>query len=198
MVMQPAPLVTAIENAGARNRKLTGSEPWVVYTTPQGRRLDHQRVVELSEKPNLVLVAGRYEGIDERVIGHCIDEEISIGDYVLSGGELAAMVLTDAVIRQLPGVLGHKESAEQDSFAKDGLLDCPHYTRPEEFAGLAVPPVLLSGDHAAIAEWRRMQSLGRTQQRRPELLETLELTDNDRRLLEKYTDTIGSAEPVSK
>ena len=142
-----------------------------------------------------MLVAGRYEGIDERVVKMRIDAELSIGDFVLSGGELAAMVLADALVRQLPGVLGHESSAVQDSFAADGLLDCPHYTRPESYAGQVVPPVLLSGDHAAIADWRRMQSLGRTKQRRPDLLNEVELTEKDRQLLALYPNEDGSTEP---
>lgn len=195
MVMQPGPLVAAIDAAGQVNLGITDSDPLVVYMSPQGQRLDHDRVIELSEKKNLVLVAGRYEGIDERVVSTRIDEEISIGDFVLSGGELAAMVLADAVVRQLPGVLGHECSAVQDSFAADGLLDCPHYTRPELFAGQSVPSVLLSGDHAAIADWRRMQSLGRTKQRRPDLLNEVELTSKDQQLLAMYPNEDGSTEP---
>ena len=195
MVMQPGPLVAAIDDAAQANMSITGSDPLVVYMSPQGQRLDHQRVIELSEKRNLVLVAGRYEGIDERVVNMRIDAELSIGDFVLSGGELAAMVLADALVRQLPGVLGHESSAVQDSFAADGLLDCPHYTRPESYAGQVVPPVLLSGDHAAIADWRRMQSLGRTKQRRPDLLNEVELTEKDRQLLALYSNEDGSTEP---
>jgi tRNA (guanine37-N1)-methyltransferase len=193
MVMQPGPLVEAIDAATGLNRSLTGQDALVVYMSPQGQRLDHQTVLMLGQHKNLVLVAGRYEGIDERVIHSHIDKEISIGDYVLSGGELAAMVVIDAVVRQIPGVLGHDESAAQDSFAADGLLDCPHYTRPEIFAGQSVPPVLLSGDHKAIAQWRRMQSLGRTKQRRPELLG--ELSEADQQLLALYMNDAGSKEP---
>jgi len=188
MVMQPGPLVAAIDDAAAANRSVANSDPLVIYMSPQGRRFDHQMAVELCEKTNLVLVAGRYEGIDERVVDTRIDVELSIGDFVLSGGELAAMVLTDALVRQLPGVLGHDRSAAEDSFALDGLLDCPHYTRPEDFAGKAVPPVLLSGDHSAIADWRRMQSLGRTSKRRPDLLKQVELTARDQQLLALYND----------
>jgi len=132
-----------------------------------------------------VLFGGRYEGVDERVIARRVDQELSIGDYVLSGGELAMMVLMDCVIRQLPGALNDAESARQESFA-DGLLDCPHYTRPEVHQGLAVPPVLLSGDHAAIARWRRKQSLGRTWQRRPDLLQRRRLDETDTRLLDEF------------
>lgn len=188
MLMQPGPLVAAIDDAAEANRRLTNSDPLVVYMSPQGRRLDHRLVIELCDSANLVLVAGRYEGIDERVVNTHIDLEVSIGDFVLSGGELAAMVLTDALVRQLPGVLGHDRSAAEDSFAIDGLLDCPHYTRPEKFAGQVVPPVLLSGDHAAIADWRRMQALGRTNERRPDLLKEVKLTAKDRQLLARYQD----------
>ncbi len=198
MVMQPGPLVAAIDGAAEANRSITSCDPLVVYMSPQGRQLNHQLVIELTEKRNLVLVAGRYEGIDERVVNTRIDLEVSIGDFVLSGGELAAMVLADALVRQLPGVLGHESSAEQDSFAVDGLLDCPHYTRPELFNGQVVPPVLLSGDHAAIADWRRMQSLGRTKQRRPELLNEVRLTRKDQQLLALYTNEDGSKEPEPK
>jgi len=141
----------------------------VIYLSPQGRVLDQQAVACLARQNRLVLVAGRYEGIDERLIELEIDEEWSIGDYVLSGGELPAMVLMDALIRQLPGALGHEQAAAQDSFS-DGLLDCPHYTRPRVYQGLAVPEVLLSGDHEQIRRWRLQQSLTRTRQRRPELL----------------------------
>ena len=186
MVMQPGPLVAAIDDAAEASRQATDCDPLVVYLSPQGRPLDHQLLVELGQHRNLLLVAGRYEGIDERVISTRIDLEVSIGDFVLSGGELAAMVVIDALARQVPGVLGHQDSAEQDSFAADGLLDCPHYTRPEVFAGQSVPPVLLSGDHAAIAQWRRMQSLGRTKQKRPELLDKVRLTKEDQRLLDMY------------
>lgn len=195
MVMQPGPLVAAIDSAVSANQAITQCDALVVYMSPQGRRLDHDLVVELSASRNLVLVAGRYEGIDERVLSSHVDMEISIGDYVLSGGELAAMVVTDALIRQWPGVLGHELSAVQDSFAADGLLDCPHYTRPEEFAGHRVPSVLLSGDHAAIADWRRMQALGRTQQRRPDLLDDVVLSDRDRKLLALYEFEAGSTGP---
>jgi len=194
MVMQAAPLIAAIGDASATNRNLTQCEPLVLYLSPQGKLLDHQLVLELSKTQNLVLVAGRYEGIDERVVSGYIDTEVSIGDFVLSGGELAAMVVVDALVRQLPGVLGHECSAAQDSFA-NGLLDYPHYTRPEVFAGQPVPPVLLSGDHSAIADWRRMQALGRTRQRRPELLKSVELTEKDQHLMAIYKQELGSNEP---
>lgn len=179
MVMQYEPMVAAIRHARA------GTDAPVIGLSPQGRpftQLDAQRLAEL---PGFVLVAGRYEGIDERVAAAEFDEEISLGDFVLSGGEIPAMAIVDAVTRLLPGVLGAADSAEQDSFS-DGLLDCQHYTRPDEVEGRAVPRVLLSGDHAAIDRWRRKQSLGRTWQRRPDLLESAKLSGEDLRLLEEY------------
>jgi tRNA (guanine37-N1)-methyltransferase len=157
----------------------------VVYLSPQGRPLDHRLVMELAGLQGLVLLAGRYEGVDERLIARAVDEEVSIGDYVLSGGELAAMVLMDAIVRQLPGALGDAESASQDSFV-NGLLDCPHYTRPETHEGESVPQELLSGNHAGIARWRLKQALGRTWRRRPDLLEQHALTSEERALLEEF------------
>lgn len=180
MVMLAEPLSMCIE--AARNA-MPGSK--VMLLSPQGRQLTQQSVRIMAEQPGMILVAGRYEGIDERLIQALADEEWSIGDYVLSGGELAAMVLIDAVARMLPGVLGDAESAVQDSFM-DGLLDCPHYTRPEIWRDRPVPQVLLSGNHAAIARWRRQQALGRTWERRPELINEQELSASDRRLLEEY------------
>jgi tRNA (guanine37-N1)-methyltransferase len=166
--------------------------PKAIYLSPQGSRLDHRKVLELAQAPGLVLVAGRYEGVDERGLGRVIDEELSVGDFVLSGGELAAMVVIDCVVRQLPGALGDADSAGQDSFA-NGLLDCPHYTRPEVYEGIAVPPVLLSGNHAQIARWRLKQALGRTWRRRPELLEQRGMSAEERALLEEYRqDTQGA------
>jgi tRNA (guanine37-N1)-methyltransferase len=185
MVMMAEPLEQALAAARQRQMSAGARRSWTVHLTPQGRPLNHQRVMALAGLQGLVLLAGRYEGVDERLIARAIDEEISIGDYVLSGGELAAMVVIDAVVRQLPGVLGDAESASQDSFA-NGLLDCPHYTRPELYEGMGVPPVLLSGNHAGIARWRLKQALGRTWQRRPELLEGRALTDDERALLEEY------------
>jgi tRNA (guanine37-N1)-methyltransferase len=185
MLMKVEPLRAAIEDARA-----AAPDSRVVYLSPQGRVLDQAGVRELADRPGLILLAGRYEGVDERLIERHVDEEWSIGDYVLSGGELAAMVLMDAVIRLLPGVLGHADSAEQDSHT-DGLLDCPHYTRPEQIDGLTVPEVLLSGNHEAIRRWRLRQALGRTWQRRPDLLKNRELTEEERRLLEDYIRAHG-------
>jgi len=184
MLMKTGPLEGAIN---AAKQELPGAS--VIYLTPQGKPLEQSAINQLARRDSLILLCGRYEGIDERVIETQVDEEYSLGDYVLSGGELAAMVCLDAIIRLQPGALGHEESAGQDSFM-NGLLDCPHYTRPEEFAGKVVPPVLLSGDHEAIRKWRLKQSLGRTWQRRPELIERLskakELTDEHKQLLEMF------------
>lgn len=181
MVMMYAPLRDAIR--AARDAAPQGAR--VAYLSPQGRRLDQAGVEELASRTGLILVAGRYEGIDERLVETEIDEEWSLGDFVLSGGELAAMAIVDAVTRLIPGALGDADSAEQDSFV-DGLLDCPHYTRPEVADGRTVPAVLLSGDHAAIARWRRKQALGRTWRRRPDLFERVALDEEQRRLLEEY------------
>ena len=181
MVMAVEPLRSTISAA----REQAGGQARVALMSPQGRVLDQAGASELAGREELILVCGRYEGIDERLIELEIDEEWSIGDYVLSGGELAAAVLIDAVTRLLPGVLGHGQSAEQDSFT-DGLLDCQHYTRPETVEGKGVPPVLLSGDHAAIERWRRKQSLGRTWLRRPELLAGLELDAESAQLLAEF------------
>ena len=171
MLMIPAPLEAAIGAAKAAHGD-AGLTSRVIYLSPQGKTLDHAGVLCLRDRmqggQGVVLLCGRYEGIDERVIARHVDEEVSIGDYVLSGGELAAMVLIDALVRQLPGVLGHDASALEESYAA-GLLDCPHYTRPEEHLGARVPEVLLSGDHRKIARWRLKQSLVRTRARRPEL-----------------------------
>lgn len=165
MVMRPEPLGAAITAARAWTQGA-----WVLYLSPQGRVLRHDAVMEMAGAArDLILIAGRYEGIDERIVALEVDEEWSIGDYVLSGGELPAMVLLDALIRQLPGALGDADSAQQDSFVA-GLLDCPHYTRPPEYRGLGVPEVLLSGDHGAIERWRRQQAQARTVARRPDLL----------------------------
>lgn len=181
MLMMVQPLTDAIHAA----KKAAGVGAKVIYLSPQGRKLDQQGVCELAMNQKLILVCGRYEGIDERVIKTEIDEEWSVGDYVLSGGELPAMTLIDSVSRFIPGVLGHRASAKEDSFV-DGLLDCPHYTRPEMLAGMMVPPVLLSGNHAEIRRWRLKQSLGRTWLRRPELLANLALTDEQMVLLAEF------------
>lgn len=170
MLMMPGPLEKAINAAKQRQQKL-GVASRVIYLSPQGKPLCHARVMALAEAmrtQGLILLCGRYEGVDERVLARCVDEEISIGDFVLSGGELPAMTLMDAVIRQLPGVLGDAASAAEDSFV-EGLLDCPHYTRPEVYENSSVPDVLLSGDHQKIRRWRLKQSLERTRARRPEL-----------------------------
>lgn len=180
MVMQVEPLSKALQAARDKAGKCK-----VICMSPQGKPLNQALVKELAGEPGLIIVAGRYEGIDERFVRDEIDEEISLGDYVLSGGELAAMVLIDALTRTLPGVLGHELSAQQDSFSQ-GLLDCPHYTRPEEYRGERVPAVLLSGNHQAIARWRMKQSLGRTWQRRPELLENMALTAEQKGLLAEF------------
>ncbi|HJR75003.1 MAG TPA: tRNA (guanosine(37)-N1)-methyltransferase TrmD [Luteimonas sp.] len=158
----------------------------VVYLSPQGAPLTQAKVRELAAEPRLILLCGRYEGVDERLIAAEVDEEISIGDYVLSGGELAAAVVIDAVARLQDGALNDAESAAQDSFDADGLLDCPHYTRPVEHELGTVPEVLMSGNHAGIARWRRQQALGRTWQRRPDLLDEATLSETDRRLLEAF------------
>jgi tRNA (guanine37-N1)-methyltransferase len=185
MVMMVEPLEKAITAARQRQKSAGVKQSRTVYLSPQGRRLDHQLVMEYAALQGLVLLAGRYEGVDERLIGRAIDEELSIGDYVLTGGELAAMVVMDAVVRQMPGVLGDADSAGQDSFVS-GLLEYPHYTRPEVYEGEAVPEVLLSGNHADIARWRLKQALGRTWRRRPELLEARGLSDEERELLDEY------------
>lgn len=186
MVMMIQPLRDAIQAAKAWASEGTDIESEqlakVIYLSPQGRVLTQPGVQELATEANLVLVAGRYEGIDERLIELEVDAEWSIGDYVLSGGELAAMVLIDAVTRLIPGALGHAQSAEQDSFS-DGLLDCPHYTRPDVYEGRAVPEVLMSGNHERIRCWRLQQALDRTVRRRPDLLETLELNEEQQKLL---------------
>ncbi|UXN35059.1 tRNA (guanosine(37)-N1)-methyltransferase TrmD [Avibacterium paragallinarum] len=178
MLMMVQPLREAIQAA----KTAAGEGVKVIYLSPQGRKLDQCGVTELAKNQKLIFVCGRYEGIDERVIQTEIDEEWSVGDYVLTGGELPAMTLIDAVARFIPGVLGKQASAEEDSFA-DGLLDCPHYTRPEVLDGMSVPAVLMSGNHAEIRKWRLKQSLLRTWLRRPELLESLALTDEQRKLL---------------
>ncbi|MBI1991290.1 MAG: tRNA (guanosine(37)-N1)-methyltransferase TrmD [Betaproteobacteria bacterium] len=192
MVMMPEPLGKAVAAAKQRQKSAGVNEPRVIHLTPQGRLLKHSLVMELAAERGVVLLAGRYEGVDERVIAREVDTEISIGDYVLSGGELAAMVVIDSIVRQLPGVLGDAESASQDSFV-NGLLDCPHYTRPEVYEGEPVPPVLLSGNHAEISRWRLKQALGRTWQRRPDLLRQRTLSDDERKLLEEFKQELSGA-----
>lgn len=193
MLMMVQPLRDAIHQAKAA----AGDGTKVIYLSPQGRKLDQQGVCELATNEKLILVCGRYEGIDERVIQTEIDEEWSVGDYVLSGGELPAMIMIDAVARFVPGVLGHASSAKEDSFA-EGLLDHPHYTRPEVLDDMEVPAVLLSGNHAHINRWRMKQSLGRTWLRRPELLESLALTDEQRVLLIEFQQEYLQEEQQSK
>ena len=179
MVMLAEPLERALDALQA-----AGGGP-VTYLSPQGRRLDHAKVVELAGREAVTLLCGRYEGVDERLLRHRVDEELSLGDFVLTGGELAAMAVIDAVVRQLPGALGDEQSAIEESFA-DGLLDCPQYTRPEVYAGEQVPDVLLSGHHANIRRWRLKQSLGRTWLRRPELIAARALSEEENRLLEEF------------
>ena len=185
MVMMAEPLAKTIAAARKRQQGAGVQSTRVVYLSPQGRLLEHRVVVELAAGGGLVLLAGRYEGVDERVIRRHVDDEVSIGDYVLSGGELAAMVVMDCIVRLMPGALGDLDSASQDSFV-DGLLDCPHYTRPETYEGDVVPAVLLSGNHAEIARWRLKQALGRTWQRRPDLLQSRGLSADERVLLEEF------------
>lgn len=180
MVMMLPPLRDAIRAAREASH---GSR--VIYLSPQGRKVDHRGLQELSNRPGLIMVCGRYEGIDERIIQAEIDEEWSIGDYVLSGGELAAMVMIDGITRLLPGALGHEDSASEDSFV-DGLLDYPHFTRPEEVDGMGIPAVLKSGDHQAIQRWRNKQALGRTWLRRPDLLADAELDAEQQNLLAEF------------
>ena len=181
MVMKFEPLARAVVAARAAAPKASP----VVYLSPQGRVFDQGEAQRLAALPGMILLAGRYEGIDERLIEAHVDEELSLGDFVLSGGEVAAMAVVDAVVRLLPDVLGDDESAVQDSFM-EGLLDCPHYTRPELVDGRPVPEILLSGDHAKIARWRMKQSLGRSYLRRPDLLDKLQLSDEQRELLDEF------------
>ena len=185
MVMMASPLEQAINAAKVAAGVGTGGKAKVIYLSPQGTRIDQKRVAELAASDGAILLCGRYEGIDERLIERCVDEELSLGDFVLSGGELAAMALMDACIRQLPGALNDELSAVEDSFAA-GLLDCPHYTRPELYEGCEVPDVLLSGNHERIRRWRLKQALGRTLQRRPDLLETRVLSSEETDLLAEF------------
>jgi tRNA (guanine37-N1)-methyltransferase len=186
MVLLIEPLRKAINAA----KEWIDGEPLVVYLSPQGKVLQQTAVNNLASEQSIILIAGRYEGVDERLIQLEVDQEWSIGDYVLSGGEIPAMVLVDALIRQIPGALGHSESASQDSFA-EGLLDCPHYTRPDNYQDLKVPDVLLSGNHEKIRQWRLQQSLMRTQQRRPDLLDRLELNNEQLALLKEMSNALA-------
>lgn len=179
MVMMPVPLAACLDRVRTQN------EGPLVYLSPQGQKLDQNVVIELAGLEQVVFLAGRYEGVDERLLESRVDREISIGDYVLAGGELAAMVVIEAVARLLPDVLGNALSAQQDSFG-DGLLDCPHYTRPEVFEGKGVPEVLLSGHHEEIDRWRLKQSLGRTEQRRPDLLMARQIDEIEQKLLKQF------------
>ncbi|MDR2112769.1 MAG: tRNA (guanosine(37)-N1)-methyltransferase TrmD [Candidatus Accumulibacter sp.] len=194
MVMMPAPLEMALQAARERQLAAGAARSRVVYLSPQGAPLTHRRVMQVVREAaageGLILFCGRYEGVDERLIARCVDEEISLGDFVLSGGEIPAMALLDAVVRQLPGVLNDAESATQDSFVA-GLLDCPHYTRPEDYEGSRVPEVLLSGHHEAIRRWRLQQALGRTWRRRPDLLAARPLSKEETQLLRQYQEQCG-------
>ena len=180
MLMQIQPIADCYKDICQKSE----NKNHLIYISPCGRVLTQQRVRELAELPEITILCGHYEGVDQRALDACIDEEISIGDYILTGGELAAMVLTDCVSRFIPGVLGSGDSAEEESFS-DGLLEYPQYTRPREFRGMEVPEILLSGDHAKIRAWRRMESLKATKRFRPDLLEKAELTDKEKRMLEE-------------
>jgi tRNA (guanine37-N1)-methyltransferase len=187
MVMMVEPMVAAIRAAKAASNHTARC----IYLSPQGRPVNQAALQDFAGQQHLIFVAGRYEGIDERIIELEVDEEWSVGDYVLSGGEIAAMAVIDGTARLLPEVLGHDESAAQDSFS-ESLLDCPHYTRPEEIENLKVPDVLLSGDHKAIERWRRKQAIGRTWLRRPDLLELEPLNENDAKLLQEFKNELNS------
>jgi tRNA (guanine37-N1)-methyltransferase len=184
MVMLVEPLEKALEAAKARQQATGVTKPRVIHLSPSGKPLTHEVVMSLAGAEGLVLLASRYEGVDERLLNRLVDEEYSVGDYVLSGGELPAMVLIDAIVRQLPGALGDADSAAEDSFV-NGLLDCPHYTRPEEYAGEKVPEVLMSGNHAKIKQWRLKMSLQRTRDKRPDLLAARSLSKEESRLLKE-------------
>ena len=186
MLMLAEPLEKALDAA----RKAGGGR--VIYLSPQGRKLDHRKVMELAGRTAVTLLCGRYEGIDERLIERRVDEELSIGDYVLSGGELAAMTVIDAVVRQIPGALGDGQSAAEESFV-EGLFDCPQYTRPDVYAGVRVPEVLLSGHHENIRRWRLQQALGRTWLRRPDLLAARKLSEHEMQLLEDFQRESGAS-----
>jgi tRNA (guanine37-N1)-methyltransferase len=194
MVMMSGPLEMALGEARNRQFAAGAVKSRVVYLSPQGAPLTHRRVMqgvsEVQAGDGLILLCGRYEGVDERLLERCVDEEISLGDFVLSGGEIPAMALLDAIVRQLPGVLNDAESATQDSFVA-GLLDCPHYTRPEDYEGARAPEVLLSGHHEAIRRWRLQQALGRTWRRRPDLLAARSLSNEETQLLRQYQEQCG-------
>ena len=185
MVMLAQPLEQAIAAAKLRRRDLGEAAARVIYLSPQGRPLNDKRVAELAQSTGAILLCGRYEGVDERLIERCVDEELSLGDFVLSGGEIAALALIDAAVRRLPGALNDADSALEESFF-DGLLECPHYTRPEEYQGMRVPEVLLSGNHERIRRWRLKQGLGRTWLRRPDLLAARALSREEASLLEEF------------
>lgn len=192
MLMKVQPLQDAINAAREQNERAK-----LIYLSPQGKLLTQQRLAQQVDQGAVIFLCGRYEGIDERLIQREVDEEWSIGDYVISGGELAAMVCIDAMARLLPGALGHDQSARQDSFS-DGLLDCPHYTRPEAYQGDQVPQVLLNGNHRDIGDWREQQSLGRSWQRRPELIERIKLDKRQQALLDEYIDEFERNKPLKK
>jgi tRNA (guanine37-N1)-methyltransferase len=186
MVMLAEPLERALDAVVK-----SGGSARTIYLSPQGKKLDHRRVMEFSKERSVTLLCGRYEGVDERLLARRVDEEISIGDFVLSGGEIAAMALMDAVVRQLPGAVGDCASVVEESFA-DGLLDCPQYTRPEKYRDEKVPDVLLSGHHENIRRWRLKQALGRTWARRPDLLTARDLSEQERVLLEEFRRESGA------
>jgi tRNA (guanine37-N1)-methyltransferase len=186
MLMLPGPLEKALDAV-----KDSGGGK-VIFLSPQGRKLDHEKVMELAGRKAVTLLCGRYEGVDERLLARRVDEELSIGDYVLSGGELAAMAVIDAVVRQIPGALGGEQSAIEESFVQ-GLLDCPQYTRPEVYEGAKVPEILLSGHHENIRRWRLQQALGRTWLRRPDLLAARKLSEDERKLLEEFQRERGES-----
>jgi tRNA (guanine37-N1)-methyltransferase len=185
MVMLAGPIEKSIDAAQARRQQLGQEAGRVIFLTPQGTPLTHRRVLQLAAGSGAILLCGRYEGVDERVLERRVDEEISLGDFVLSGGEIAALALMDACVRQLPGAMSDAASVLEESFAA-GLLDTPHYTRPEVYAGVPVPDVLVSGNHEKIRRWRLKQALGRTWRRRPDLLEGRTLTVEERRLLDEF------------
>jgi tRNA (guanine37-N1)-methyltransferase len=191
MVMKPDPAFEAVESIVAGEQ---GKRPYVILTTPQGRTLDQNIVRELAGREWLMIVCGHYEGVDERIREHLVDDEISVGDYVLTGGELPALVILDAVTRLQPNVLGSEESAVEESFSEEGLLEYPHYTRPSDFRGWSVPEILLSGNHGEIARWRRIESLKRTLKRRPDLLQSAKLSADDMRILAELKEEYNAGD----